>query len=210
MSVTCCASEAVVTDQRYRRILLFAMVLNLLMCVIEIVAAWHAKSTSLFADSMDFMADGLNYAVTLFALGLSSHTRARVAMAKGYTMAVYGLFILLLVLLRSGETHPPLASIMGVIGMLALAVNVGVAFLLFHFRVGDSNRQAVWLCTRNDAIANGLVLLAALGVWLNHQRWPDMVAATIIGLLGFWSGNKVIRQARLELKSVSQPAHKTH
>jgi Co/Zn/Cd efflux system component len=201
MGIACCAHETAVLDQRYRRVLGLALILNALMCVLEIVAAWHATSTALLADSMDFMADSVNYGVTLFALSLSVTARAKVALAKGVTMILYGFVIVAVVGLGLGEPHPPQASLMGGIALLALLTNFGIAILLFKFREGDSNRQAVWLCTRNDAIANVLVLVAAIGVWLCHSRWPDLVVALIIGLLGLSSGLKVIRQARREMRA---------
>jgi len=200
MGVACCGGETVhESDKRYRKILWIALGANLVMFFLEIISAWHAGSTSLFADAMDFMADSANYAITLYALALTAEARSHIAMAKGYTMALYGLVILLTVLLNPLSAHPPIASIMGVIALLALLVNFGVAWLLFHFRSGDSNRHAVWLCTRNDAIANVAVLLAALGVWLTHSRWPDMVVGLSMGLLGLWSGRKIIIQAKAEL-----------
>lgn len=199
MGVACCAQQTAILDQRYRRILWLALILNAGMCVIEIITAWHATSTALLADSMDFMADSVNYGVTLFALGLSVTARARVAWVKGVTMVVYGVLIMVGVWLGRNQPHPPQASLMGAIAVLALLTNLGVAVLLFKFKAGDSNRQAVWLCTRNDAIANVLVLLAALGVWLGQSRWPDMIVALIIGVLGLSSGLKVVRQARVEM-----------
>lgn len=200
MGMACCAHQTVILDQRYRRVLALALILNALMCVLEIIAAWHASSIALLADSMDFMADSVNYGVTLYALSLSVTARAKVALAKGVTMIVYGLVIVAVVGLGLGEAHSPQASWMGGIALLALLTNLGIALLLFKFRDGDSNRQAVWLCTRNDAIANVLVLLAAIGVWWCQARWPDLVVALIIGLLGLSSGIKVIRQARLEMR----------
>lgn len=200
MGVNCCANDHGVSDQRYRRILWLAFVLNALMFGVEIVAAWHAKSTSLLGDSMDFMADSANYAMTLFVLALSARARSQVALVKGYTMAAYGILVLVFVVLRHFEPHPPLASIMGIVGLLALATNLSVAWLLFHFRTGESNQRAVWLCTRNDAIANVAVLLAALGVSLTHAAWPDMVVGCAIGVLGLWSGRQIIHQARGELQ----------
>lgn len=199
MGIACCSHDSTILDQRYRRVLWLALVLNALMCVLEIITAWHASSTALLADSMDFMADSVNYAVTLLALGLSAKARATVALVKGYTMIGYGIIIVAAVGLGVSEPHPPKASLMGFIALLALITNVGMAVALFQFRTGDSNRQAVWLCTRNDAIANVLVLVAALGVWLCHSRWPDIMIAGIIAALGVSSGYKVIRQARHEI-----------
>ncbi len=201
MGINCCGPINGEHDQRYRKILWIALGLNALMFVIEIFAAWQAGSTALFADSMDFMADSANYVVTLYALALTPRWRSTIALIKGYTMGLYGVLILAWLLLGVKTTHPPIASIMGIVAVLALIVNCSVAWLLFHFRHGDSNRHAVWLCTRNDAIANITVLIAAASVAFSHSRWPDALVALGIGLLGLWSGKKIIAQAKKELCS---------
>jgi Co/Zn/Cd efflux system component len=88
---------------------------------------------------------------------------------------------------------------MGVIGALALAANLGVAALLYAFRTGDANMRGVWLCTRNDAIGNVAVMLAALGVFGTGTAWPDLAVAMVMAGLAISSGWTVMRQARREL-----------
>jgi len=90
---------------------------------------------------------------------------------------------------------------MGAVGLLALAVNLGVAALLFGFREGDANMRSVWLCTRNDVIANIAVLAAAAGVLGTGTVWPDVGVAALLALLGLTSGRIVLRQARAELRA---------
>ena len=90
---------------------------------------------------------------------------------------------------------------MGAVGLLALAVNFGVAAMLYRFREGDANMRSVWLCTRNDVIANVLVLVAAAGVFGTGTVWPDVGVAAILAVLGLSSGRIVIRQARAELSA---------
>ena len=63
---------------------------------------------------------------------------------------------------------------MGTVGFVALAVNVAAALLLYRFRDGDANVRSVWLCSRNDAIGNVAVMLAALGVFGTGTAWPDL------------------------------------
>jgi Co/Zn/Cd efflux system component len=83
--------------------------------------------------------------------------------------------------------------------MLALAANAGVAAMLYAFREGDADMRSVWLCSRNDAIGNVAVLLAAVGVFGTGSRWPDLAVAAVIASLAISAGVAVMRQARAEL-----------
>ena len=96
------------------------------------------------------------------------------------------------------ESNPE-PQTMGVIGTLALVVNVFVALLLFRYREGDSNMRSVWICSRNDAIGNIAVLGAALGVFGTEQAWPDLLVAAIMAGLAIWGSVEVFGQARQEL-----------
>jgi Co/Zn/Cd efflux system component len=84
--------------------------------------------------------------------------------------------------------------------VLALGVNVGVALLLYRYRVGDSNMRSIWLCSRNDAIGNLAVILAAAGVFASGTRWPDLAVATLIAGLNLWAALQVTRLAIQELQ----------
>jgi Co/Zn/Cd efflux system component len=89
---------------------------------------------------------------------------------------------------------------MGAIGALALVANVTVAALLYAWREGDANMRSVWLCSRNDAISNLAVMLAALGVFGTGSGWPDLAVALVMGVLALSAAGAVIRQARAELQ----------
>src|SRR3546814_9351628 len=78
----------------------------------------------------------------------------------------------------------PAAEVMGAVGVLALLANAGVAALLFAYRKGDANMRSVWICSRNDAIANVAGVLAALGVFGTGTGRPDVGVAAVIGGLG--------------------------
>jgi Co/Zn/Cd efflux system component len=99
----------------------------------------------------------------------------------------------------------PKAEIIGAIGALALAVNLGVAGLLYRYPGADSQTLSVWLCTRNDCIANIAVMLAGAGVWASATAWPDIAVAAIIALLGLSSAVGIIRQALGEMRSIGIP-----
>ena len=193
----CGSSQA--TSARYRRVLWIALVLNALMFCVEIVASHRAQSASLLADAIDFLGDAGNYAVSLFALSMGALWRARTALLKGLTMATFGLVVIGRAAWGAFGDFTPHPTTMGVVGLLALAVNVSVAVLLYKFREGDANMRSVWLCSRNDAIGNLAVIGAAVLVSLTHSAWPDLLVALIMGSLAIAAGRAVIVQARQEI-----------
>jgi len=191
--------QAAPTDHRYRRALWVALVLNALMFFVEIVASFKAESVSLLADAIDFLGDAGNYAAALFVLGLAPVWRSRTALWKGWLMVGYGVFVLGKSAWQWAAGIVPEAFIMTWVSLLALAVNIGVAMLLYAYRNGDAQARSVWLCSRNDALGNLAVIAAAGGVWVTAQGWPDIAVALILASLALTSGASVIRQARQEL-----------
>jgi Co/Zn/Cd efflux system component len=185
----------------YRRVLWIALVANLAMFGIELVASVFSGSTALAADAADFLGDSANYALSLGALAAGGAWLSRVALLKGAAMSVYGVGVLAYAAWRAWLGTPPDPLTMGVVGLLALTVNFSVAALLYRFREGDANMRSVWLCTRNDVIANILVLVAAAGVFGSGTVWPDVGVAAILAILGLASGRIVIRQALTELRA---------
>lgn len=61
--------------------------------------------------------------------------------------------------------------------------------------------RSVWICSRNDAIANIAVISAASGVFATGMRWPDLAVAAIIASLNLAGAFHVIRRAKAELRS---------
>jgi Co/Zn/Cd efflux system component len=184
---------------RYRKILWIALAVNAAMFLIEVAVGVTAGSMSLLADSLDFLGDAANYGISLWVLGLALTVRARASMIKAWSMAAFGVWVIGSTLWHAIYGGVPDASSMGVVGGLALAANVGVAILLFRYRSGDSNMRSVWLCTRNDAMGNLAVLLAAAGVFGTGTAWPDLVVAAVMGILALTAAWQVIGHARSEL-----------
>ena len=201
MSHDCCPAPTPSTDISYRRVLWVALVANVLMFLVEVVAAAWSGSSALAADAADFLGDSANYALSLGALAIGGAWISRVALLKGVAMSLYGIGVLAYAGWRAWLGVPPEPLTMGVVGALALAVNFGVAAMLYRFREGDANMRSVWLCTRNDVIANLAVLVAAAGVFGTGTIWPDVAVAAMLAMLGLSSGRIVIRQARAELSA---------
>lgn len=206
MSAHCCGDAAcspASADSRFRKALWVALVLNALMFFVELGASWTSGSVSLLADSIDFFGDAGNYAISLVVLGMGVATRARAALFKAACMGAFGVFVLgkALWALKSGAVPEP--ATMGVVGFAALAVNAGVALMLYRFREGDANMRSVWICSRNDALGNVAVMLAALGVFGTGMAWPDLCVAAVMGSLALSGAWTVARHAREELRTAA-------
>lgn len=201
MSQHCCGPAApAAPDLRYRRVLWAALAANLAMFLVELAASATSGSVSLAADAADFAGDAANYGISLAAIAAGGMWSSRAALAKGITMGLYGAALLGYAAWRVAEGVAPEAQTMGVVGVLALATNLGVAVMLYAWRDGDANMRAVWLCTRNDAIGNIAVLCAAAGVALTGAQWPDVAVALMMAVLSLRASTQVIRQARNELR----------
>lgn len=207
MATDCCASTCASNapaPPRYRRVLWIALGVNLAMFGVELAAGWGAGSVSLLADAVDFFGDAANYAVSLFVLSMGLAARARTALLKGLSMGAYGLYVLGHASWNVLHGVMPEPLTMGLVGGLALVANLSVAWLLYAYREGDANMRSVWLCSRNDAVGNVAVMLAALGVVGTGTAWPDLIVAVGMGLLGLSAARQVIAQARVELASTQE------
>lgn len=201
---TDCPSDRIAKDGTtplFRRVLWFALIANFAMFIVELVASRLADSMSLQADALDFFGDAANYAISLFVVGMALAARARASLIKGVTMALFGTWVIGSAVHRAIIGSAPEPMTMSVIAFVALLVNLVVAIMLYRFRNGDSNRQSIWLCSRNDAIGNIAVMIAAAGVFASGSRWPDLSVAAIIAVLNISAALRVVRLAGAELRS---------
>ena len=194
-----CASSVAATG-RYRAVLWIVLAINAVMFLVEIIAGLAAGSAALQADALDFFADAANYGISLFVLGLAIRWRARAALVKGASMGLFGLWVIGSVVWHALNGTVPGWATMGIVGMAALAANAACLALLYAWRDGDANMRSVWICSRNDVIANMAVLAAALGVFGTGTGWPDIIVAAVMAVLAIQGATVVIRQALAELR----------
>jgi Co/Zn/Cd efflux system component len=170
----------------------------------EIGAGIASGSRSLQADALDFLGDAANYAISLGVAGMALRWRSRAALLKGGTILAFGLYVLVTTILAAMGRGVPQAETMGIVGVIALIANGSVALMLYRYRSGDANMRSVWICSRNDAIGNLAVLLAAAGVVGTGTAWPDLVVALIMAGLGIWGGLQIVSQARTEIRGEAE------
>ncbi|HUJ17614.1 MAG TPA: cation transporter [Nitrospirota bacterium] len=199
----CCDNKACELDalrNRQSSTLKIVLGINAVMFLVELAAGFLSGSLSLLADSLDMLGDALVYGFSIYVVARGARMKAMAALFKGGIMAAFGLFVLGQAVYKILFPRVPVFEAIGVIGALALAANGLCLFLLWRHRADDINMQSVWLCSRNDIIANISVLFAALGVWLSGSGWPDIIVGLALAALFVQSSISVLRAAMAALR----------
>ena len=198
----CCndkACEIEALRDRQSATLKIVLGINAVMFLIELAAGLISSSVSLLADSLDMLGDALVYGFSIYVVARGARMKAKAALLKGVIMAAFGFFVLGQAIYRIVYPQVPVFEVIGAIGLLALAANGVCFFLLWRHRADDINMSSVWLCSRNDIIANVSVLFASAGVWFFHSGWPDILVGLALAALFLRSALSVLREAGAEL-----------
>ncbi|MBF0276660.1 MAG: cation transporter [SAR324 cluster bacterium] len=204
----CCSNTACELEKLKERqygTLKLVLLINLFMFFIELSAGILAGSTALLADSLDMLGDTIVYSFSLYVVGRTDVWKANAAILKGGIMAGFGIFVLGQAIYKIIFPSLPVFQTIGAIGFLALAANTFCLFLLWNHREEDINMRSVWLCSRNDIVANVSVLGAGFGVWLTKGQWPDILIGVAIAGLFLRTSFSVLKEA-FALRSNYSPA----
>ena len=203
MSAHCCGHDSTFEglSADYRRRLWAVIAINAAMFVVELAAGALAGSQALQADALDFLADSLTYGISLAVIGAAVRVRAWAAFAKGLSLTVMGLWVFGSTAWHVLVLGVPRAGDHGDRRLPGARRQRGQRPVAGALRDGDANVRSVWLCSRNDAIGNVAVMIAALGVWGTASRWPDLLVAAIMASLFLWSSVQILRQSARELRT---------
>jgi Co/Zn/Cd efflux system component len=202
----CCSEKSCEIEALHKRqgsTLRVVLAINAVMFLVELTAGLLADSVSLVADSLDMLGDALVYGFSLYVIARGARMKAISALLKGGIMAVFGLFALSQAVYRIAVPQVPAFEAIGAIGLLALAANGLCLALLWRHRGDDINMSSVWLCSRNDIVANVSVLVAAAGVWYTGSGWPDIAVGLALATLFLRSALFVLRGSLAQLRSAS-------
>jgi Co/Zn/Cd efflux system component len=177
-------------DPRYKSILWTVIAINGVMFL----------SQALKADALDFLADTVTYGLSLAVIGTTQRTRASAALLKGFSLGLMATWVMASTIYHTLILGLPSAELMGGIGVLAFAANLASVLLLLRYKDGDANVRSVWLCSRNDAIGNVVVMIAALGVWSTSTAWPDLAVAAVMAGIFLSSSAQILTQAWAEYR----------
>lgn len=187
-----------------RRAVLWVAVLNLGYFFVEFGVARAIGSVSLFADSIDFLEDASVNLLVLVALGWTARRRAMLGFILAAFLLIPGIATVLMAWNKFQQPAPPSELPLLLAGLGALAVNVSCAFMLVRVRnVAGSLSRAAFLSARNDAYANGAIILAALVTCFWASAWPDLLVGIGIFLLNLGAAHEVFEAARREAREAS-------
>ncbi len=195
-------------NDEYKRRLMLVTAINVGMFFVEIVAGQLSGSQALKADALDFAADGATYALSFWAIGRPLAVRAGAAFIKGLSLLAIGLWVAATTLYQFFVYGVPAAEVMTGIGLMALAANLASVWLLMAYKDGDANVRSVWLCSRNDAIGNVAVVIAAGFVFVLGNGIPDLIVAGVMSALFLSSASQILVQSYKEWQHAREhPGH---
>ncbi|GMU82422.1 MAG: cobalt transporter [Planctomycetota bacterium] len=198
---TCRVQDLSDASPGYRKALMVVIALNLGMGAVEVAGGIVGTSQALKADALDFLGDGFITLLGLVALGRSPRWRSKAAFLQGAFLAALAVGVIGAAVFRALVQRMPSAEVMGGLGVAALVTNVTAALLLVRYRHGDASVRAVWLFSRNDALGNVAVIVAAALVTWTGTVWPDLVAALGIAGLFLSSAVEILKNARAEMRA---------
>lgn len=189
--------------ERQRGTLQIVLVINAVMFLVIVLAAFYGNSTALLADSLDNFGDALTYGLSLYAVSRGATVKAKVALFKGGLIFLAACAVAAQIVYRLFVPSLPLFEVMGAFSLLGLAANTLCFYLLWRHRHEDVNMSSVWECSRNDIATNLSVIVAAGAVWFTGSGWPDILVALGLVWLLMRSAMRVISSAMAELRAAS-------
>jgi Co/Zn/Cd efflux system component len=203
MGADCCGHNATFEglSADYKRRLWLVIAINAVMFIVEMTAGALAGSQALQADALDFLGDTTTYGISLAVIGAPVRVRSWAAFGKGISLTLMGVWVLGSTVYHTLIVGVPRAEVMGVVGFLALAANAASVLILMRYKDGDANVRSVWLCSRNDAIGNVIVMAAALAVWGTATKWPDLIVAGVMAGLFLYSSWQIVTQSMREVRT---------
>ena len=163
--------------------LIITFALNFLIFLVEFYYGYIENSAALLSDSAHNIGDTVILGTSIFVISSSQKVKAKVAIIKCSIWGLFGLLALYQVYISYMSTQIPSYEVIGWIGFLALVVNIISTLILLSFKDSDVNLKSAYICCRNDAFGNLLVIVAGFFVYRLNSWWPDIIAGLIISFI---------------------------
>jgi cation diffusion facilitator family transporter len=200
-----CGCSIEIKDNSQRGVLVALLAINAIMFFIELGLGLYAESTGLLADSMDMLADAVVYGIGLYVIGRTASHKALAALTSGWFQLSLSLLIAADIIRRFIFGSEPVSAVMICVGILALIANLICLSLIQNHKDGEVHMRASWIFSKNDVIANLGVIISGILVWTLESNWPDLLIGSLIVIVIFNGAIHIIRDARKELSSNTDP-----
>jgi Co/Zn/Cd efflux system component len=177
------------------KVLWAVLLINSVMFVVELGIGINSDSLLLTEDSLDMLGDALVYGSILYVLKKGSKAQAGPALLKGMIMFLSAMAVFARACYEIEAGTTPEVRAMSAIGFIALLANLLCLYLLTRHRNDNLNMSSVWLCSRNDIIANISFLGATVLVFLTNSLLPDLIVGLLLTFLFAKSAGKVLSQS---------------
>jgi len=178
-----------------RRALVIAFIINLIMMSVDLWYGLMMNSASLLGDAANNSGDVFILGSSILVLSSTTEVKKRLAFFKGIIMTVFGLWAFYHVYLGMIGESVLFGNIISIVGVMSLAGNASVAFMMYKHQHKDINFMSAFICCRNDAIASAGIILAGLLVIFTGSFWPDIIIGTAIAIIVCHGGIKIIRMS---------------
>ncbi len=187
---------------RLRYAVVFVASANLLYFFVEFNMAKHIGSVSLYADSIDFLEDTAVNSIVLISLFFSSRIKHMVSILLAFLLLVPITAAFFTAWEKFVNPLTPASDLLSLTAFGALLVNITCAFVLAKSKNdGGSLSKAAFLSSRNDAIANIAMLLAAFSAMIWPSFWPDLLVGIGIALINLDSAKEILETTQQERRS---------
>ena len=184
-----------------RRTVIVVALANLIYFTIELHFGRIYNSVALIGDSVDFLEDASVNILIFLAIGWSLAKRQRVSYLLALLLLIPGIAFLWNSIRQLADPEIPNGTGMGWIGLGALFVNVTCALLIARHKSDEGGLVvAAYYSARNDAIANILIIIAAIITIRTTSVWPDLITGIVIFALNSTAAKEIISAARKEGK----------
>jgi cation diffusion facilitator family transporter len=200
----CCEDKScaiVAMRVKQSRTLKIVLVINTFLFCLTAFYGLTADSTGLLSESLDDLGDAITYGLSLYVVYKSDQMKAEVAFIKGCLILLGALFVLSQVVQNVIDSSVPVFEAMGIVGFIALLLNLTCLYLLTKHREQDINMSSVWECSRNDILNNVSIIVASVIVWATNLGWADVVVGSVLSLLLIKSSFTVLKASYAQLRT---------
>ncbi|MCW8870902.1 MAG: cation transporter [Proteobacteria bacterium] len=186
-------SEVYSENSQEFRVLIWLLIINAVMFVVEFAIGILAQSTGLIADSLDMFADAAVYGTAIYAVGKSNQLKLKAAHLSGWVQVLLGTGALIEVIRRFIYGSEPVSTLMIVMGLVALVANVTCLLLIAKKKDSGAHMKASWIFSANDVIANTGVILAGVLVMLTGSAIPDLIIGLVIAVVVLNGARRILQ-----------------